>query len=215
VHDYNIQIEQHLIVLRRPNFYVALPKGPVADEHFLIVPNKHIGHSLELDDAQEEELTALKQQLIDYLTNKRQMDYIVFERNVPFSFSKAAHMNLQIIGLQAGALEERVRKLLKTMEGQARFFEIEDRERDLRQELSNDPSKHFFYLEIPGMKTAKGRQRLRFFSEIQAGQRFDMQFGRVLACHLMNQREKINWKNCQMDRQEEERLAAHFRTQFS
>jgi hypothetical protein len=128
------------------------------------------------------------------------MDYIVFERNVPFSFSKAAHMNLQIIGLQGGsvALEERVRKLLKTMEGQAgaRFLEIEDRERDLRQELNNDPSKHFFYLEIPGMKTAKGRQRLRFYSEIQPGQKFDMQFGRVLACHLMNQREKINWKNC-------------------
>lgn len=84
----------------------------------------------------------------------------------------------------------------------------------MRQELNNDPSKHFFYLEIPGMKTAKGRQKLRFYSEIQPGQKFDMQFGRVLACHLMNQREKINWKNCQMDRQEEERLAAHFRTEF-
>jgi hypothetical protein len=49
------------------------------------------------------------------------MDYLVFERNVPFSFSKAAHMNLQIIGLGSsgsvsGGLEERVRKLLKTME---------------------------------------------------------------------------------------------------
>ena len=102
-------------------------------------------------------------------------------------------MNVQIIALPpspslAVSLEDRVRKLLKTMEGQAgaRFVEIEDREKDLRQELNNDITKHFFYLEIPGMKTAKGRQRLRFYSEIQSGQRFDMQFGRVLACHLMN-----------------------------
>lgn len=37
----------------------------------MIVPNKHTGHSLEVDDAQEEELLALKQQLVDYLSNKR------------------------------------------------------------------------------------------------------------------------------------------------
>jgi hypothetical protein len=38
-----------------------------------------------------------------------------------------------------------------------------------------------------------------------------MQFGRVLACHLMNQREKINWKNCQLERNREEELAALFK----
>jgi hypothetical protein len=61
------------------------------------------------------------------------------------------------------------------------------------------------------MKTAKGRQRLRFYSEISNQSKFDMQFGRVLACHLMNQREKINWKNCQLERNREEELAALFK----
>ena len=51
------------------------------------------------------------------------MDYLLFERNVAFKFEKAAHMNIQVIGLGDGAksqggidLEQRVRKLLKTFE---------------------------------------------------------------------------------------------------
>lgn len=109
-------------------------------------------------------------------------------------------MNVQLIGLPSDAtLELRVRKLLKTFEQQQRiaFKEIEDKDQDLRSALNNDPSRHFFYLEIPGMKTARGRQRLRFYCEIQEGTtKFDLQFGRVLACHLLNEKEKLNWKNC-------------------
>ena len=41
------------------------------------------------------------------------MDYILFERNMPFKFAKAAHMNTQVIGIPSNStLEERVRKLL-------------------------------------------------------------------------------------------------------
>jgi hypothetical protein len=85
---------------------------------------------------------------------------------------------------------------------------------DLRAALGNDPTKHFFYLEIPGMKTAKGRQRLRFFTVISNQSRFDMQFGRVLACHILNQREKLNWKNCSLERDQEEQLANRFREEI-
>lgn len=34
----------------REHFYAALPKGSVNDEHFLIIPKAHIGHSLELSN---------------------------------------------------------------------------------------------------------------------------------------------------------------------
>lgn len=82
-------------------------------------------------------------------------------------------MNVQIIAMQCDSqLEQRVRKLLKVFEGQqhVQFKEIEDKEVDLRAELSNDPSKHFFYIEIPGLKTARGRQKMRFYCEIKEGQ---------------------------------------------
>jgi Protein similar to CwfJ C-terminus 2 len=64
------------------------------------------------------------------------------------------------------------------------------------------------------MKTARGRQRIRFYSEIGNQARFDMQFGRVLACHIMNQPEKLNWKNCLIDRNMEEVLVKQYKEAF-
>ena len=68
------------------DFYLAVPKGPVIDEHFLIVPKTHVAHSLELTESQEEEMAKVKQRVLNYLSNDKRMDYIVFERNMPFNF---------------------------------------------------------------------------------------------------------------------------------
>ena len=47
----NPSIERDLIVRIYEHFYIALPKGPVVDHHFLIVPKKHIAHSIELNES--------------------------------------------------------------------------------------------------------------------------------------------------------------------
>ena len=102
------------------------------------------------------------------------MDYVIFERNIAFKFAKAAHMNVQVIGLQKVdlQLDERIRKLLNVdgnynKRNDESFVEMVDRETDLRAELCDDPSRHFFYIEIPGLRTAKGRQKLRFYKELK------------------------------------------------
>lgn len=41
----------------------------------------------------------MKLQLVEYQLNMKKQDYILFERNVPFKFEKAMHMNIQIIGM--------------------------------------------------------------------------------------------------------------------
>jgi len=71
-----------------------MPKGPVCDDHFLIVPKHHIAHTLELSEAQEDEYVQLRDFLIDYIINVKRQDYLLFERNSPFKFEKAAHMNI-------------------------------------------------------------------------------------------------------------------------
>ena len=192
------------------HFYIAMPKGPVCDDHFLLVPKRHIAHTLELTDEVEEEFEMLRDFLLDYIMNVKHMDYLMFERNSPFKFEKAAHMNIQILALPSDVnLEERVRKLLNTFqsqntnERQNAFAEITERESDLRAELGNDPSKHFFYLQIPGLRTARGRQRIRFYQHLLPGAPFDIQFGRILACHLLGQRNKLNWKNCVLPKDQE------------
>ena len=45
----NESIDRDLIIWSESeHFYIAMPKGPVCDDHFLIVPKRHIAHSLEL-----------------------------------------------------------------------------------------------------------------------------------------------------------------------
>ena len=47
----NPKIEKELIISKagdKNEFYLAMPKGPVTDEHFLIVPKEHLASSLEL-----------------------------------------------------------------------------------------------------------------------------------------------------------------------
>lgn len=51
----NPKIDSQLIISPKDapgEFYLAVPKGPVTDEHFLVVPKQHIAHSLELSPAQ-------------------------------------------------------------------------------------------------------------------------------------------------------------------
>jgi diadenosine tetraphosphate (Ap4A) HIT family hydrolase len=90
----NPKIEKNLIIKQGKHFYSAFPKGPVSDEHFLIIPNRHIAHSLELDDVQEAEYLSMKSSIVEYLLQDKSLDYLLFERNIPFNFQKAAHMNV-------------------------------------------------------------------------------------------------------------------------
>jgi len=93
--------------------------------------------------------------------------------------------------------------------------EITDREADLSSELLNDPEKHFFYLEVPGLKTAKGRMKTRFYCEIGARSSFDLQLGRVLACHLLEAKDRLNWKKCVLDKEDETALVKEFKLHFN
>ena len=90
----NPNIEKELIIKETSDneFYLALPKGPVVDEHFLVVPKLHIASSLELSPKQTQDYLLLKSMVTAYL-NSKSLDFIVFERNMPFKFQKAAHMN--------------------------------------------------------------------------------------------------------------------------
>mmetsp|Transcript_41033 Transcript_41033/g.39548 ORF Transcript_41033/g.39548 Transcript_41033/m.39548 type:complete len:173 (+) Transcript_41033:149-667(+) len=93
----NPNIEKHLIFYESKSFYLALPKGPIADEHVLIVPKKHLAHSVQLNEEEEKELKEIQDKVIATMGKDNSFDYILFERNMSFSFQKASHMNIQVI----------------------------------------------------------------------------------------------------------------------
>ena len=80
----NPKIEKELIISdfsENQSFYVALPKGPISDYHFLIVPKTHIASSIELTPQQTLDYLAQKQKVTQYLDEKS-LDFVIFERNM-------------------------------------------------------------------------------------------------------------------------------------
>jgi diadenosine tetraphosphate (Ap4A) HIT family hydrolase len=83
-----------MIFYETDNFYLALTKGPIVNEHFLIVPKLHISSVIDLSEEMTSEFNQLKQKVLQYITSKLGLDYVLFERNIPFKFEKASHMNI-------------------------------------------------------------------------------------------------------------------------
>lgn len=63
----NKDIERHLIIHSGKFMYIALPKGPVVDHHFLIIPKNHVKSIIELDKESLEEMEYFKLMLIDLI----------------------------------------------------------------------------------------------------------------------------------------------------
>ena len=87
---YSNQIDRHLIFYESENFYCALPKGPVVEEHFLIVPKQHIPNQIQIfnDPELSQEFENMKTMLLKYL-KETDKNYFIFERFIPFKFEKA------------------------------------------------------------------------------------------------------------------------------
>ena len=64
----NPTISKELIIKETKNeFYLAMPKGPVTDEHFLIVPKQHIAHSLDFTPSQADSYSETVAQVLGFL----------------------------------------------------------------------------------------------------------------------------------------------------
>ena len=108
-------------------------------------------------------------------------------------------MNTQIIAipqkyLGGTTLEDRILKLVGST-GMV-FEEVKEGVKECFGE--EDIAKFYFYMEFPGMKTARSRQIRRMAYKIRPGEHFELQFGRVLACEILRERHKINWKECEL-----------------
>lgn len=164
----NKDIERHLICTTGKELYVALPKGPVVDHHFLIIPKNHVGSALALSESAKRELSSMKKMLVNYITEVDKNDYFIFERNLPLKFENAMHMNLQVVSLPSGAydLDDRVQDMLRAsmldfsrLEGTLEeAFEEEDAE--------GQTDRFYLYFEYPGLRTAKGRQTVRLLVKV-------------------------------------------------
>ncbi len=79
--------------------YLSFSKGPINKFHFLIIPKKHISFYSDLSNDEKIECEMIIKILKDFLKSKG-CDYIIFEKNLKYNFSRSIHLLINVIGFQ-------------------------------------------------------------------------------------------------------------------
>ena len=88
-------------------------------------------------------------------------------------------------------------------------------ESDPYQKFKERVKGHFLYFETVSMRTARGVKSAGVFAQVQQTDKVDLRLGRAIACQVLNEREKIEWKTCQLDRQAEDTTVQRLRDKFN
>ncbi|KAF2899890.1 hypothetical protein ILUMI_06297 [Ignelater luminosus] len=194
-------VEKHLVVTVGNLVYLALAKGALVDEHFLICPVEHHQCVIGLSEAVLKELQEFKAALIKYYGANGKVP-VFFERNY-----KTSHMQIQAIPIPKNAVKELKEIFMDEAEGHG--FKLEELDSHNRLEQVIPTAAPYFCVELPSGET--------LYIKIQSKMDFPLNFGReVLASGpILNLSERIDWKDCILSKADEETLVKRIRSDFS
>ncbi|XP_029051713.1 CWF19-like protein 1 [Osmia bicornis bicornis] len=192
------EVSKHLVISVGSEIYVALARGGLVENHFLILPVTHHQSLSILPKEVKEEMALYKDSITKYYAT---MDCVpvFFERNY-----KTSHCQLQSVPVhknQAPALKETFQEM-----AECNNFEITELPPHADLQQIAKPGVLYFYAELP--------DGTKLYHRIKKD--FPLQFGReVLACdRILDINDKVDWKDCQLDKEEEIELASRIRRNF-
>ncbi|XP_050218810.1 zinc finger CCCH domain-containing protein 64 [Mercurialis annua] len=197
-------VESNLIVSIGENYYCALTKGPLVQDHVLLVPIEHSPNTLLLPEECESELFRLRNSLKIYYKKLRK-EAILFE----WASKHGTHANLQAVPVplsRAAAVQE----IFKMAAEKLGFnfvtmnFTNSDGRKWLRTQF--DRSCSFFYVELPDGTV--------LFHSVEENERFPAQFGREVIAGLLNIPEKADWRTCSLGKEEETKMVNELKRHF-
>ena len=193
------EVEKHLIISIGEHTYIALPKGGLTPYHVLILPIAHHPSTLELPDEVNEEIEKFKLALKKCFKKSLGQIAVFFERNF-----KSQHLQLQVVPIPK-EMSENI-KIAFEVHAEEDHLEIVEMPEHANLNQMAPAGTPYFYVEAGS--------KLRLFHRVQKG--FPLQFGReVLAStHLLKMEERIDWKACKVDKEEEIKIASEFRKLF-
>lgn len=190
-------VEKHLVVSIGDSFYLALAKGPLNETHCLIISVTHIQSASLLSKDDFDELVRFKDALRKYFKSKGQVASF-FERNY-----KAAHLQVNAIAVDE-SLEWQLKNTVadKSDEYNIQFETVPS----ITEPTQLPPQGAYFTVEIADGTTYLTRQM----------KQFPLHFGRDIFCAetLLNCEDKVDWRQCSLQRDEEEQLVKQFREGF-
>ncbi|XP_028132527.1 CWF19-like protein 1 homolog [Diabrotica virgifera virgifera] len=193
-------VEKHLIICVGNTTYLALAKGGMVDEHFLICPIEHHQSSLSLQKDVLDEIKLFKDSLRKFFDRDGKLA-VFFERNY-----KTSHMQLQAVPIPKNANRELREIFIDESEGQG--FKLESLDSFNRLDQVIPPKVPYFTIELPDGSL--------LYTKLQGSVNFPLNFAReVLASGpVLNMKEREDWRACVLGKAEEEKLVQKLRTDF-
>uniref|UniRef100_A0A336LI81 CSON014441 protein n=1 Tax=Culicoides sonorensis TaxID=179676 RepID=A0A336LI81_CULSO len=190
-------VEKHLVITVGENFYMALPKGPINENHVLLLAINHIQSSALLSNESWEELLKFKDSLRKYYASIGQV-VCFFERNY-----RTSHLLIDCIPVK------------KEIEWQIKLA-IEDKAEEYGLQMETVPNLMdptdlpdkgpFFSVELPDDSVMITRQM----------KNFPIQLTREIMCseNVLNAESKIDWRECKISKEDEIEYVKQFRLKF-
>ncbi|KAI1720533.1 CWF19-like protein 1 like protein [Ditylenchus destructor] len=194
----NTAVVKHLIVSVGTTCYAAMPKGPLTDDHVLVMSIDHVQSLVAASPEVRAEVEKFRDAFA-LMCDKKDKVLCAFERNY-----KTSHLQLQLVPIPKSS----AKALRSSFLNSARLKEIEFtflKENEQIWELVNEGAP-YFYVELP--------DGTKMFSRSMAG--FPIQFGREVLCSkaILDAPEKVDWANCKLSEQKETELVQQLKADF-
>lgn len=209
----NEKADSELIVNMGTDVYIALDKGPITPYHLLIIPIDHYSSSSQLPVKTRDEIQAIKTKLVSYFDREREEALICYERFIKMT-EKVAHLHIQLIPFKKDKLKGALEYLDVSLKGSGfEFYEMEPK--DTLLDVVSD-EEYFFYLEVLSADALTKRGNIyerRYIHPMNAREeeRFNKDFGRELVCAMLEEPDKVNWRNSTRSDQDSNRIAVEMR----
>ncbi|KAF7271867.1 hypothetical protein GWI33_015343 [Rhynchophorus ferrugineus] len=192
--------EKHLVVSVGDHSYLALAKGGLVKEHFLISPMTHFQSSLACTDDIQKEMEKFKNALHKYFSKDGKVP-VFFERNY-----KTSHMQLQVVPIPQQATREL--KDIFMDESDAQGFQLSSLEPSSRLDQVIPPKTPFFTVELP--------DNTILYTTVVSSMNFPLNFAReVLASGpILNKPDRIDYRDCIVEKDQEDDLVKQIRIDF-
>ncbi|KAK0415785.1 hypothetical protein QR680_012117 [Steinernema hermaphroditum] len=194
----NKDAEKDLIVSVGTHCYLAMPKGPLTDDHTMVLTVGHI-QSLVAASAEVRDEVEKYRDALTLFYDARGKSLVMFERNF-----KTGHLQVQMVGIPKDCTRSLKSAFLTG--AQAKGFELTALEKDQEVWDIVNEGCPYFCVHLPDGS--------RLFT--RSMRNFPLQFAReVLASKpLLDCEEKVDWRECEMPRGQQAALVKKLAEEF-
>lgn len=196
-------VESHLVITVGDSYYCALAKGPLVQDHLLLIPIDHYPATLTMSSEAEVELGKFKNALNAYF--KMQGKAVVFFECI------TSHANLQAIPIPMSKSSDVHRIFYLAAKKMGFEFVVVSTGNDniegrklLRSQF--DGKSNLFYVELPDGTLLS--------YAVDDKEKFPVQFGREVIAGLLNMADRADWRNCKLSKEDEVQMIESFKKGF-